>query len=149
MIDVTMKELPAAKLHIREFEPADEPAVAGLWHECGLAHAGNDPHEDILRKSRVAPELFLVGTIDGHVVATVMAGYEGHRGWINYLGVQAELRKQGVGRRMMQAAEDRLQALGCPKINLLVRCSNRAVQGFYERLGFCCEEVIFMGKRLS
>jgi ribosomal protein S18 acetylase RimI-like enzyme len=109
----------------------------------------NDPHEDIARKCRLAPELFLVGVLDGCIIATVMAGYEGHRGWINYLAVAPGFRNQGVGRRMMQAAEEKLRALGCPKINLLVRFSNRAVQAFYQRLGYGNEDVICMAKRLT
>jgi len=139
----------AERLHIRPFEPADEDMVVRLWQECGLVVSWNDPNEDIARKCRAAPELFLVGAADGQIIATVMAGYEGHRGWINYLAVAPGHRREGIGRRMMQAAEDELRALGCPKVNLLVRSSNRTVQEFYRSLGYGDEDVICMGKRLA
>ena len=108
----------------------------------------NEPREDMRRKVAVQPDLFLVGTLADDVVATVMAGYEGHRGWINYLGVLPELRRRGVGRRMMHAAEAKLRAIGCPKINLMVRDTNAGVVAFYERLGFTVEERVCLGKRL-
>ena len=88
----------------------------------------------------VAPEVFLVGALDQEVVASVMVGYEGHRGWINYL--------QHRGRQIMNHAETLLHELGSPKINLMVRSSNVAVIEFYEKLGFSCENVVCMGKRL-
>ena len=94
------------------------------------------------------PGLFLVGVIDGHVVASVMAGYEGHRGWINYLAVAPSLQKQGHGRQMMERAEELLRARGCPKINLQVRTSNVQVIEFYRSLGFATDEVMSLGKRL-
>jgi ribosomal protein S18 acetylase RimI-like enzyme len=83
------------------------------------------------------------------VVATAMAGYEGHRGWINYLAVSPELQRCGIGRRIMEEAEARLRALGCPKINLMVRNTNAAVIEFYRRIGFQLDEVVCMGKRLK
>ena len=95
------------------------------------------------------PELFFVGTIDGHVVATVMAGYEGHRGWINYLAVAPDYQRQGIGSKIMLKAEEALLSLGCPKINLQVRESNQAVIAFYEQLGFSNDHVISLGKRLG
>jgi ribosomal protein S18 acetylase RimI-like enzyme len=109
----------------------------------------NDPAKDIRRKLSVNPEMFLVGTLNGKVVATVMAGYEGHRGWINYLAVHPEHRLQGYGRQIMVEAEKLLRAAGCPKINLQVRTSNRAVRAFYERIGFRADDVVSFGKRLE
>lgn len=82
------------------------------------------------------------------VVGSVMAGYEGHRGWINYLAVDPEVRRQGLGRRLMDAAESRLLELGCPKINLQVRSSNAEVLAFYDRIGFGRDDVVSFGKRL-
>ena len=136
------------ELKIRPFESADEAAVVDLWHRCGLVVSWNDPHEDIATKMGFQPDLFLVGTIEGLVVATAMAGYEGHRGWINYLAVLPELQRQGIGRQMMQAAETKLRNLGCPKVNLQVRTSNTAVIAFYEHLGFSDDHVIGLGKWL-
>ena len=133
---------------IRTFESPDEEAVVDLWHQCGLVVPWNDPHQDIATKMRFQPKLFLVGTIDGRLVATVMAGYEGHRAWINYLAVSPDYQRQGIGRRMMEETEARLREIGCPKINLQVRTSNQSVIAFYEHLGFSDDRVIGLGKRL-
>ena len=119
-----------------------------LWRECGLVVAWNDPESDIRRKLQVQPEMFLVGLLGSGLVATVMAGYEGHRGWINYLAVKPEFRNQGLGRRLMEEAEARLIEAGCPKINLQVRKSNTAAVTFYERIGYSPDDVVSMGKRL-
>jgi ribosomal protein S18 acetylase RimI-like enzyme len=136
-------------MEIRPFELADEQAVVTLWQRCDLTRPWNDPHKDIRRKLRVNPELFLVGVLDGQVVGTVMVGYDGHRGWINYLGVLPEHRRQGCARLLMEEAERRLRALGCPKINLQVRNVNRAAVEFYRRIGFVLDDVLSMGKRLE
>lgn len=81
--------------------------------------------------------------------ASVMAGYEGHRGWINYLAVTPSYPKKGIGQRMMADAEARLRMLGCPKINLLVRTTNASVIEFYRKIGFKIDEVVSLGKRLE
>ena len=133
---------------IRPYQPGDEFAVVALWHECGLIRPQNDPHKDIARKMKVSPELFLVADIHGRIVGTVMAGYEGHRGWINYLAVNPALQRGGLGRRLMDDAERLLQAAGCPKINLQVRSDNAEVIAFYRRLGFREDKVLSFGKRL-
>jgi GNAT superfamily N-acetyltransferase len=133
---------------VRPFELADELAVIALWERCGLTRSWNDPRKDIRRKLDVRPDLFLVGVLEGRVVASVMAGYEGHRGWINYLAVSPEHQRKGFGRIMMAEAERRLQEAGCPKINLQVRSSNTAVIEFYRRLGYGVDDVVSMGKRL-
>jgi ribosomal protein S18 acetylase RimI-like enzyme len=133
---------------IRPFRPEDTEAVADLWQVCQLVVPANDPRVDMLAKTAFQPDLFLVGMLDGILVASVMAGYEGHRGWINYLAVAPARRRQDLGRAMLAAAEDRLQRLGCPKINLQVRRHNHAVLEFYRRLGYVQDEVISLGKRL-
>ena len=109
----------------------------------------NDPGKDICRKLHAQGELFLVGLLGDRLVATVMAGYEGHRGWINYLAVGTEYRNRGFGRRLMEAAESRLRELGCPKINLQVRSSNHAAVTFYKHIGYAIDDVVSMGKRLE
>ena len=135
-------------MEIRTYRAEDEAAVLHLWRACNLVVAQNDPLKDIQRKTAVQPDLFLVGLESGRIVATVMAGYEGHRGWLNYLAVVPDLRKKGLGRQMVEEAERKLRQLGCPKINLLVRTSNIDVLEFYQRLGFSKDDVVGMGKRL-
>ncbi len=135
-------------IHIRPFQPADELGVVALWQACGLRRPQNDPRKDIARKLKVNPEWFLVAEAGGQVVGTVMAGYEGHRGWINYLAVEPARQRGGLGRALMAEAEQRLRAAGCPKINLLVRTDNTGVIAFYRRLGFAVDEVTSLGKRL-
>jgi ribosomal protein S18 acetylase RimI-like enzyme len=134
---------------IRPYVAADVASVVALWRACGLTRPQNDPHKDIARKLKVNPEWFLVAERAGEIVGTVMAGYEGHRGWINYLGVAPALQRGGLGRRLMDEAEARLRAAGCPKINLQVRPDNRAAIAFYERIGFAVEGAISLGKRLE
>jgi ribosomal protein S18 acetylase RimI-like enzyme len=134
---------------IRAYKSTDEDAVIDLWRRCGLITPQNNPLADIRRKLDDSPELFLVGTFDSELIATVMAGYEGHRGCINYLAVAPHLQKQGCGGQLMAHVENLLRAQGCPKINLLVRTTNQAVISFYQRLGFSCDDVVSMGKRLT
>jgi ribosomal protein S18 acetylase RimI-like enzyme len=135
-------------MQIRPYEARDQPAVIALWTSCGLVVPRNNPVGDIRRKLQVAPELFLVGILDSRVIASVMAGYEGHRGWINYLAVDPTLQGNGYGRQIMEHTEQLLRDRGCPKINLQVRSTNRQVIDFYRRLGFAEDEVLSMGKRL-
>jgi ribosomal protein S18 acetylase RimI-like enzyme len=136
-------------MDIRPFQIADEAAVIALWQRCGLTRPWNDPAKDIRRKLCVRPDLFLVGVLDGKVVATVMVGYDGHRGWINYLGVAPEQRRQGLGRAIMAEAERLLREAGCPKINLQVRTTNQGVLEFYKSIGYALDDVVSLGKRLE
>jgi len=119
-----------------------------LWQVCGLTREWNDPQRDIERKLTVHPELFLIGTVDEGIVATAMVGYEGHRGWVNYLGVLPDARGLSYGRAMMIEAERLLTERGCPKLNLQIRSSNEKVIAFYKKLGYGIDEVVSMGKRL-
>jgi ribosomal protein S18 acetylase RimI-like enzyme len=135
-------------MQIRPFLADDEAQVVDLWQRCGLVVPWNDPHQDIARKMDVQPELFLVGVRDGEVIATVMVGYDGHRGWLNYVAVAPEQQGQGLGRAIVGAAIAALRERGCAKINLQVRTSNAAVIAFYRQLGFSIDDVIGMGKRL-
>jgi ribosomal protein S18 acetylase RimI-like enzyme len=137
------------KMEIRPFDPHDEEYVVQLWTDCGLVVPWNNPHRDIQRKLKIQPEMFLVACSDGQIIATVMAGYDGHRGWINYLAVHPQYQHSGIGRRMMDEAESRLRAAGCPKINLQVRSKNTTVIEFYERIGFKTDDVVSLGKRLE
>ncbi len=136
-------------LNIRCYEPPDEIAVIDLWQRSDLLRPQNDPRKDIARKLSVQPELFLVALINGVVVGSVMIGYEGHRGWVNYLAVSPTHQRQGIGRRLMTEAEQRLKALGCPKINLQVRTTNQRIVAFYRAIGFGIDDVVSLGKRLE
>jgi len=136
-------------MEIRAFEPKDEDGVVSLWDRCGLIRPQNDPRKDIQRKLAVRPDLFLVGVVDNRVVGTVMAGYEGHRGWMNYLAVDPAHQRKGLARELVAAAERRLRDLGCPKVNLQIRASNLGVIEFYRRLGYATDDVVSMGKRLE
>ena len=135
-------------LKIREFQEADRDAVIALWLDCGLVVPWNDPARDIDRKLNVDRDLFLVGCDDRGIVATVMGGYEGHRGWINYLAVQSSEQRKGYGQEIMKVVETRIEAKGCPKINLQVRAKNAGVIAFYKTLGYCTDDVVGLGKRL-
>src|SRR4029079_365536 len=135
-------------MKIRPYRPADEQAVVDLWRECGLTRPWNDPHKDIARKLTEQPELFLVGTLGDEVVASVMVGFDGHRGWVYYLAVAERHRKHSYGRALMQQAEQLLIERGCPKLNLQVLTSNAGVIEFYRRLGYSLDETVSLGKRL-
>lgn len=135
-------------LVIRPFDEKDTDAVVGVWQRCNLVRPWNDPHKDIRRKLAVSPELFLVGELHGELMATVMGGYDGHRGWIYYLAVDPAHQQKGYGRILMGTIAEKLLALGCPKINLQVRTSNTEVIAFYESIGFTQDDVVSFGKRL-
>ncbi|MAA65355.1 MAG: GNAT family acetyltransferase [Alteromonadaceae bacterium] len=136
-------------MDIRGFQVEEQDQVVTLWRACGLVVPHNDPVKDIRRKLEVDPDLFLVGTLDGQVVASVMGGYEGHRGWINYLAVSPDHQRKGFGRQMMVAIERAIAARGCPKINLQVREGNDQVVAFYKALGYFPDHAICLGKRIE
>jgi ribosomal protein S18 acetylase RimI-like enzyme len=133
---------------IRPLRPEDEAAVIALWKRCELTRPWNDPHKDIARKLDVQRELFLVGTENGRIVAAVMAGYDGHRGSVNYLAVDPQHRRRGYGAALMRRVEEMLAERGCPKVNLMVRSANAEVVAFYSRLGYAPDDVVTLGKRL-
>jgi len=136
-------------MQIRRYDELDLGEVIALWQECGLVVPQNDPAKDIQRKLLVDRDLFLVGAIDTGMVATVMGGYDGHRGWINYLAVKPAQQRHGYGQAMMDAIEIRLRDKGCPKINLQVRAANNDVIAFYAALGYATDRVVGLGKRLE
>ena len=138
------------EVQIRSYVESDEGGVIALWREVfPNAPAWNDPASDIQRKLAVQRELFLVATVGSRIVGTVMAGYDGHRGWVYYVVVSPDHRRQCIGTELMKRAEEGLAGLGSPKINLQVRASNKAVVRFYEKLGYGVEERVSMGKRLE
>jgi ribosomal protein S18 acetylase RimI-like enzyme len=123
-------------MQIRAFEASDEAAVIALWQACGLTRPWNDPHKDIARKLSVHPELFIIGTENNQVIASAMFGYEGHRGWVNYLAVSPTHQRRGHASALMRWGEEALIARGCPKINLQIRSGNTSVIAFYNSLGY-------------
>jgi ribosomal protein S18 acetylase RimI-like enzyme len=136
-------------MHIRHFQPGDELDVIDLWQRCDLTRPWNDPHKDIMRKLRVQAHMFLVGALDGRIIATAMTGYDGHRGWVYYLAVDPEHQRAGLARAIMDEAERLLRELGCPKINLQVRGGNAAAVAFYRSIGYAPDDVVSLGKRLE
>jgi ribosomal protein S18 acetylase RimI-like enzyme len=139
-------------LNIKPYHLDNQQAVINLWQACNLVVAWNDPVKDIQRKMLVDPDLFLIGQLpgdpSGEIIATVMGGYEGHRGWINYLAVSPKHQRKGYARAMMQQVEVLIQNKGCPKINLQVRGTNSEVIQFYQAIGYDVENAVGLGKRL-
>ena len=135
-------------INIRQFQPTDSQQVIDLWFTCGLVRSWNNPQSDIERKMAEHPELFFVAELEGLLIGSCMAGYEGHRGWINYLAVDPAMQRRGLGHQMMEAIEPLLLARGCPKINLQVRDTNQEALGFYRAIGYAVDPVISFGKRL-
>jgi ribosomal protein S18 acetylase RimI-like enzyme len=141
---------------IRTFTEADRRGLVDLWQRCELTRPWNDPDRDIDRKVAHSGGLFVAldaptgATTDAttRVVGSVMAGYDGHRGWINYLAVDPAWRRSGLGRRLMVVAEEYLRAIGAPKVNLQIRNENRDAMAFYHAIGFDTDAVVSMGKRL-
>ena len=141
-----MSQSPSAV--IAAFAESDRAAIIELWHACGLTRPWNDPSKDIDRKLADPVGGFFVARLDGAVIGSVMFGYDGHRGSINYLAVHPSHQRAGLGRRLMHEAEAALLKLGCPKINLMVRRGNSGAVGFYEKLCYLQDDVVILGKRL-
>lgn len=127
---------------------ADVEAVVALWDRCGLLRPWNDPRRDVALARGAAGADVLVGRENGRIVAAAMVGFDGHRGWIYYLAVDPEAQGGGFGRAMTAACEAFLRARGAPKMMAMVRSTNAAVLGFYEKLGFDDQETVVMGKWL-
>jgi ribosomal protein S18 acetylase RimI-like enzyme len=137
-------------VQIRPYLETDEAAVASLWREVFPdSPPWNQPEADIRRKLAVQRELFFVAVIDEEVIGTAMAGFDGHRGWVHYVAVKPEHRRQGIGGALMERVEQGLGGLGCTKLNLQVRASNDTVVSFYQKLGYEVEDRVSMGKRLA
>jgi ribosomal protein S18 acetylase RimI-like enzyme len=137
-------------LEIRSYIESDEKAVAALWRRVFPdSPPWNVPEEDIRRKLSVQRELFLVAIQGSELVGTAMAGYDGHRGWVYYVAVSPEYRRQGIGRALMGWVEESLAQLGCHKLNLQVRALNAQAVSFYRQLGYHVEDRISMSKRLN
>lgn len=135
-------------MEIREFTDADTDAVIDLWQMAGLTHSNNKPSLDIQRKLNDSPWGFLVAFEGDSIIGSVMAGYDGHRGWINYLACHPNHRRRGAGKALMTEARNLLLERGCPKINLQVRAGNESAVKFYESIGYSEDNVTSFGLRL-
>jgi ribosomal protein S18 acetylase RimI-like enzyme len=136
-------------LEIRPFRASDRADVADLWAEAFPEDPQHNVSSEMIdRKVAVQPELFLVAELDGAIVGTVMAGFDGVRGWLHRLAVRSSARRRGVGTALVRSAEAGLSALGCPKVNLQVRSSNAEVVAFYRALGYSVEDRVSLGRRL-
>ena len=133
---------------IRAFSDDDADALVALWGRCGLIRPQNDPRRDIARNLAASSAWSFVAEAEGAIVGGVLVGYDGHRGWVNYLAVDPSARRRGVGAALMARAEATLREVGCPKINLQVRAGNETAIAFYRALGFGVDEVVSLGKRL-
>jgi len=134
---------------ILPLDHADIPALVALWHDCDLIRPWNDPTADA-RLAIDGATATILGAHEGdRLIASVMTGFDGHRGWVYYLAVSPLHRRLGLGRSLMQAAEHWLRDRGAPKIQLMVRGDNLLATGFYTALGYATQDVVTLGKRLD
>ena len=136
-------------LAIASINDGDVTDVVALWHACGLTRPWNDPASDIALARKGANATVLIGRDDGAIVATVLVGHDGHRGWVYYLAVSPDHRHKRYGRIMMEAAERWLRERGIEKLQLLVRPDNTSVKDFYHSLGYTMQERIIYAKWLD
>jgi ribosomal protein S18 acetylase RimI-like enzyme len=136
-------------LAFREVQDVDVESVVSLWKACGLTRPWNDPYKDIRFAREGETSTVLVGFIEDRLVASVMAGHDGHRGVLYYLAVDPAFQKRGFGRAAVAAAEAWLRERGVWKINLMVRSDNEKAGSFYERLGYEINPVTSFGKRID
>jgi ribosomal protein S18 acetylase RimI-like enzyme len=139
----------SAALTIAPIADADVAAVAALWQRCELTRPWNDPASDIAFARKGPNSAVLVGRDGNAIVASVMVGHDGHRGWVYYVAIDPEHRGKGHGREIMNAAEQWLRQRGIEKLMLLVRSDNTKVQAFYEQLGYDAQERVIYAKWLD
>ena len=135
-------------MKISEFTDNQSDKVIALWEKCSLTRGWNNPEKDIARKNSDKNGKFLIGQIDEVLMASIMIGYDGHRGSINYLAVDPDFSGAGYGKILIAEAEQLLLSVGCPKVNFCVRTDNNKVTEFYRQLGYAIEPVHLLGKRL-
>ena len=124
-------------LTIRSATADDEATVIDLWTRCGLVVSHNDPGADF-RFARAGPSSDVLVAVDAdrRIVGSIMVGHDGHRGWLYYVAVDPDCRRQGLGRSLVAAAEQWLIARGIAKVQLMVRETNHEVAAFYARIGY-------------
>lgn len=137
-------------MRIRVYEAGDREGVITLWNQVFRDDPPwNEPATVIDRKLTVQPDLFFVCESEGRIVGTVMAGFDGFRGWVHKVATDPQFRRQGIARRLMEAAERGLVSKGCRKLNLQVRDGNERAISFYDDLGYSVEHRISMSKHLG
>jgi ribosomal protein S18 acetylase RimI-like enzyme len=140
---------PVADGEFVEIADADVDEVVELWKTCELTRPWNDPYVDIADARAGDTSTVLVARLEGRVAATVMAGHDGHRGWLYYVAVAPEQRSTGLGRTAVVAAEAWLVARGAREIRLMVRATNTDVLDFYGRLGYVDQECTVLGRSIE
>ena len=149
MLEMGYLKLTTA-FNIREYEVKDQEGVIKLWNMVFPdMPSWNNPNISISKKLEVQRELFFVAHDNHNIIGTVMAGYDGHRGWIYFLAVHPDYRRIGVGKALTKRAEEALTQMGCVKVNLQIRSDNKEVVNFYMKTGYSIEDRISMGKRLE
>ncbi|TPE64455.1 GNAT family acetyltransferase [Sandaracinobacter neustonicus] len=137
-------------VRIKPYAAEHFEGVKALWeHVFPNDPMWNRAEFSIPKKLEVQPDLFLVAEDSGQVLGTVMAGYDGHRGWLYSVAVRPDAQRKGIGSSLLAEAERRLAALGCGKINLQIRAGNEAVTAFYRHHGYDVEDRVSMGKRFG
>lgn len=151
MVTAPQRQLDIDKmgLEIIRYGSNHQEAVIDLWKKCNLIVPQNDPAEDIQKKLDFQPGLFFVALLGGQLIGSVMVGYEGHRGWMNYLAVLPDYQKRGYGKKLVDKAIEELKKLGCLKLNVQVRKNNPSAVEFYKHLGFKDDNVVSLGMRLK
>jgi ribosomal protein S18 acetylase RimI-like enzyme len=140
---------PIPPLAIAEIADADVAGVIALWQACDLTRPWNDPAADIALARRGPNSTILIGRDGDAIVATVMVGHDGHRGWVYYVATDPDRRAKGYGRAIMTAAEDWLRATGIAKLQLLVRRENARAGAFYQSIGYAEAQTIVFAKWLD
>ena len=136
-------------LTVTSIKDSDIPEVTRLWQRCGLTREWNDPAGDIALARKENNATVLLGRRDGALVASVLVGHDGHRGWVYYVSVDPDHRLKGYGREIMTAAEDWLRERGIAKLQLMVRDDNARVHAFYEALGYYDQKRVTFAKWLD
>jgi ribosomal protein S18 acetylase RimI-like enzyme len=136
-------------LTVTSIEDADVPEVINLWKRAGLVREWNDPAGDIALARKDSNSTILLGRHDGALVASLLVGHDGHRGWVYYVSVDPDHRFKDYGRQIMTAAEDWLRARGVMKLQLMVRDDNARVHAFYQALGYYDQKRVTFAKWLD
>ena len=127
----------------------DADAIIALWEACGLTRPWNPPARDFAQAVDGPTSAILVARDGDVIAASVIVGFDGHRGWVYYLAVAPDRRRAGLGRALMAAAEEWLRARGAPKLQLMVREGNADARAFYHALGFVDQPVAVLGRFLD